>query len=591
MIQSGIVNSRPDHVPEDPARFWRTPAGVRRVLTGGRHGRVHYRIAAPAAPSRPPLLCFHLTPNSGRLYANLLAAMGTDRIAVAPDTPGFGLSDPPAAAPTVDELAACMGELAEELGTAHGFERFDVMGFHTGSKIALALARQRPAQVRRIVLVSAPVYSEDELRRQRETLAVPPPDIWDADGKGLRRRWLDHWQWRDPLAPAWFMQREIAEGLASIEHAPRTYRAVFEVRHADELPRATQPVLLLCPGDDLEIPTKRAEPLLRNGRFVPLPGWSHGFLDVRTDEAAALLREFLDAPDVGASAEAGSEASRGEARAPRPPHAPKPGPRRAAVRHAFHDGPHGPLYYRIVEPAAPERVPLLLLHMSPNSGRIYDALLPAMGRDRVVVAPDTPGFGESEAPATPPAIEDYATAMAGLVDALGLRQVDVMGYHTGAITAVVTALARPDLVRRIVMVSCPVFTDEELAGFRADHRAREPREDGSHLVEAWTFLQRFYGPGVPRSVLARNFTAGLRGGPFAHWGHRAAFAHDLRPDLPKLTQPVLVLNPDDDLAVQTPRGLPLLRNARQIDLPGGHGFLDTMTDAVAVMLREFLDAP
>jgi hypothetical protein len=35
----------------------------------------------------------------------------------------------------------------------------------------------------------------------------------------------------------------------------------------------------------------------------------------------------------------------------------------------------------------------------------------------------------------------------------------------------------------------------------------------------------------------------------------------------------------------------LLRNARQIDLPGGHGFLDTMTDAVAVMLREFLDAP
>ena len=244
-----------------------------------------------------------------------------------------------------------------------------------------------------------------------------------------------------------------------------------------------------------------------------------------------------------------------------------------------------------MEPAAPERVPLLLLHMSPNSGRIYDALLPAMGRDRVVVAPDTPGFGESEAPATPPAIEDYATAMAGLVDALGLRQVDVMGYHTGAITAVVTALARPDLVRRIVMVSCPVFTDEELAGFRADHRAREPREDGSHLVEAWTFLQRFYGPGVPRSVLARNFTAGLRGGPFAHWGHRAAFAHDLRPDLPKLTQPVLVLNPDDDLAVQTPRGLPLLRNARQIDLPGGHGFLDTMTDAVAVMLREFLDAP
>jgi pimeloyl-ACP methyl ester carboxylesterase len=585
------MTDTPDATFDSAMRLWRTPPGVRRVLGWGRHGQMHWRIVVPPSPRQPPLFCFHLTPNSGRLYGHLLAAMGTDRIAVAPDTPGFGLSDPPAAAPTVDELAACMGELAEELGAAHGFERFDVMGFHTGSKIALALARQRPTQVRRIVLVSAPVYSEDELRRQRETLAVPPADIWDADGKGLRRRWLEHWQWRDPLAPLWFMQREIAEGLASIEHAPRTYRAVFEVRHADELPRAAQPVLLLCPGDDLEIPTKRAEPLLRNGRFVPLPGWSHGFLDVRTDEAAALLREFLDAPDHGAPAEAGPEASRGDASAPRPPRAPKQGPRRGAVRHAFHDGPHGPLHYRIVEPAAPAGVPLLLLHMSPNSGRIYDALLPAMGRDRIVIAPDTPGFGESEAPATPPAIEDYATAMADLVDALGLRQVDVMGYHTGAITAVVTALARPDLVRRIVMVSCPVFTDEELAAFRADHRARELREDGSHLVDGWIFLQRFYGPEVPRGVMARNFTAGLRGGPFAHWGHRAAFAHDLRVDLPRVTQRVLVLNPDDDLAVQTPRGLPLLRDARQIDLPGGHGFLDTMTDEVAAMLRDFLDAP
>ena len=140
------------------------------------------------------------------------------------------------------------------------------------------------------------------------------------------------------------------------------------------------------------------------------------------------------------------------------------------------------------------------------------------------------------------------------------------------------------------MVSCPVFTDEELAGFRAEHRARELREDGSHLVEGWTFLQRFYGPEVPRSVMARNFTEGLRGGPVAHWGHRAAFAHDLRVDLPKLTQPVLVLNPDDDLAAQTPRGLPLLRHGRQIDLPRGHGFLDTMTAEVAATLSGFLDA-
>ena len=51
-----------------------------------------------------------------------------------------------------------------------------------------------------------------------------------------------------------------------------------------------------------------------------------------------------------------------------------------------------------------------------------------------------------------------------------------------------------------------------------------------------------------------------------------------------------MLNPDDDLAEQTPRGLPLLCNGRQIDLPRGHGFLDTMTAEVAATLRSFLDA-
>ncbi len=571
--------------PALPAEhYWRTPPGVRRVLTTGRHGALHYRIAAPATATRPPLFCFHLTPNSGRLYARLLAALGTDRLAVAADTPGFGLSEAPRQDPSIDDYAATLGELVDELAAAHGFGFFDVMGYHTGSKIALALARQRPQQVRRVVLVSAPVYTAEELRSQREWLGVPPTDPWDPDGAALQRRWREHWEWKDTLAPEWFVQREVAEGLANLGEAPRAYRAAFDVRHAEEIPRTTQPVLLLCPDDDLATPTRRAAPLLRNGRFLPLPGWSHGFLDVRTDSAAALLREFLD------SADEQDLPSPAPVRAPPRPARQSPGVPHGAVRRAFHDGPHGPLHYRIVEPAARDGAPLLLLHMSPNSSRIYESLLPAMGRDRIVVAPDTPGFGESEAPASPPSIEDYATAMASLVEGLGLRDIDVMGYHTGAMTAVVLALARPDLVRRIVMVSCPVFTDEELASFRANHRARTLHEDGSHLAEAWGFLQRFYGPEVPRGVMARNFTEGLRGGPTAHWGHRAAFAHDLRIDLPKVTQPVLVINPDDDLVTQTPRGLPLLRHARRVDLPRGHGFLDTMTDEVAGMLRDFLDA-
>jgi hypothetical protein len=118
------------------------------------------------------------------------------------------------------------------------------------------------------------------------------------------------------------------------------------------------------------------------------------------------------------------------------------------------------------------------------------------------------------------------------------------------------------------------------------------RADGSHLRDAWVQLQKFYGPGVPRRVLARNFAESLRGGPVSHWGHRAAFNYDLRVHLPRVTQPILVINPNDDLALQTPRGLELMQLGRRHDLPGhSHGFIDVIPEEFAVELRRFLDAP
>jgi hypothetical protein len=35
-------------------------------------------------------------------------------------------------------------------------------------------------------------------------------------------------------------------------------------------------------------------PYLKNGRLLELPDWGHGFIDLHTAEAAALIRPFLD---------------------------------------------------------------------------------------------------------------------------------------------------------------------------------------------------------------------------------------------------------------------------------------------------------
>jgi len=51
---------------------------------------------------------------------------------------------------------------------------------------------------------------------------------------------------------------------------------------------------VLNPDDDLAANTPRAAPLLRDGRVLDLPAFTHGFLDTHTAEAARLVRELLD---------------------------------------------------------------------------------------------------------------------------------------------------------------------------------------------------------------------------------------------------------------------------------------------------------
>jgi ABC-type sugar transport system ATPase subunit len=73
------------------------------------------------------------------------------------------------------------------------------------------------------------------------------------------------------------------------------HSAAFNYSTADALKKIDQDILILNPQDDLWDFTPRAKAFLKNGRIHDLPGWSHGFLDLKTQETASLVRGFLDA--------------------------------------------------------------------------------------------------------------------------------------------------------------------------------------------------------------------------------------------------------------------------------------------------------
>ncbi len=546
--------------------LWRTPKQVRRTYVDGDYGQIHLRENQAHHLHGLPLICLHPVPVSGRIFGRLLGALEDRRFAMAPDLPGYGLSDIPASPPSISDYAHAMGTLLDTLKLGP----VALFGSMMGARVVVELALQRPDQVKALLLTAL-------------TLSGPggtPPPLSDValaeDGSHFDVFWREMSRAKSSIRTPSLTQRNVSDALLAFPDHAWGYDAAIAYSLEDKLPELTQPVLVLAYDSPLQETTRRAATLTPNATFIDKPDWDAGYLEFRAPELADIVEDFL--------------ADKGDGVVPGPLTELRL-PRAGQVRRAFAHGPYGQLHYRLAEPLEPSQTPLTCFHASPQSSGVYGALLGEMGADRIALAPDTPGFGESEAPLTPPGIEDYASAMAGLLDTLGIQQTDVLGFHTGSMTAIELARQRPDLVRKIVMISAPIFSDDELADFRAHYTPITFEPDGSHNIKNWQAFWRWRGPGQTIENYARNNIQSMRSGPARHWGHHAAFAYPLAEALPEIHQPVLVLNPNDDLVHMTRRAEPLLKQGRIHDLPDlGHGMLDCATGDIAALLRQFLDA-
>ena len=95
--------------------------------------------------------------------------------------------------------------------------------------------------------------------------------------------------------------------------------------------------------------------------------------------------------------------------------------------------------------------PVLWLHGF--EGHPGDApYLRRLAQTRTVIAPEHPGFGESEALAAMQDITDQALHFRRVIRALGARRIDVIGHCLGGMFAAELAAISPHLVRRLILV-------------------------------------------------------------------------------------------------------------------------------------------
>ena len=138
--------------------------------------KIFYREAG-GDPQKPTLLLLHGFPTSSHMFRNLIPLLAGDYHVIAPDLPGYGLSDAPdhrEFAYTFDHLAEIIGDFADKMG----LKKFALYIFDYGAPVGLRVALRFPDRISALISQNGNAYVE-----------------------GFSKEW-EPWQryWREPTA-------------------------------------------------------------------------------------------------------------------------------------------------------------------------------------------------------------------------------------------------------------------------------------------------------------------------------------------------------------------------------------------------------
>ncbi len=129
---------------------------------------------------------------------------------------------------------------------------------------------------------------------------------------------------------------------------------------------------------------------------------------------------------------------------------------------------------------------LLMVHQSPRSSAEYEPLMVRWGEHFTCIAPDTPGFGQSDPLPGSPDIGDFAEALVEFMDAIGLDTTAAYGFHSGGIILVSALKRHPERFTALATGGYAVWTPEEMAIFDKDYLPPfQPSAYGEHLSWLW----------------------------------------------------------------------------------------------------------
>lgn len=523
-----------------------TPRITKHFISIGQR-RVHYHRAGHG----PVVVVLHASACSAKVMRPYLLGLAGHFTVIAPDTPGFGLSDLlPLEKPTTEDLADALADTLDALGIA----QVAVYGRHTGAQIAVEFAARHPHRCAMALTDGFPVYTPEERARRLSTYL--PPIVPSFDGAHLVWLWFRYreqhvfWPWNaqdlehraDTDVPGVdFLHRGVVEMLEAGDGYRIGYATAYRHRGLAVVQDLKVPVCFGGRPGDSQGMTPGSMP----------PGTWTERMPREADAALRAEREILLRHPAGATA------------SPAPACTALPG--RTTTDYVDIDG--GMILLRSVGDlrASP---PLVMIHHPPGSSALLDALIVEIGRSYPVVALDLPGHGESDAPrdgVQSPAA--WAAAVRAVLDRLGVGSFHVYGHQGGASAAVELALAAPMRVLDMVL-DAPVCLEEAAqeaigAAWLQGVEPITPAWDGSHLLRVWHMRRdmalwwpwfartrehaRRFAPRIDPAVLTTEVREILKQPASFAPAWRAVMGYPLRERLAVCRQPCLLIAAPGDV--------------------------------------------
>jgi pimeloyl-ACP methyl ester carboxylesterase len=249
---------------------------------------------------------------------------------------------------------------------------------------------------------------------------------------------------------------------------------------------------------------------------------------------------------------------------------------------------------------------LCLQHFTGTLDNWDPAVTDPLASGREVILFESAGVGRStgEVPETVSGMAGHVLAFA---DAMGLKQVDLLGFSLGGMVAQQIVLERPSLVRKMLLVATAPEGGEDIMHMEKPELKRildDPRLQGLDRL-----VKLFFAPSQSSQAAGKAFTARLAerkqdreppSGPKVAMAQIAAFrtwerfSGERFAKLRKITQPCLVVNGVLDNMIPVRNSYMLsehLPNAMLLTYPdAGHGSLFQFHDSFVRQASLFLDS-